>query len=124
MTFRRHQPSAVWRGTSDTACWNRSSAGSSPATGHSRFLVIEDGPAPAVEWPRWSGRGVTFVRSEKETPVNHADLATPEWPVAFLGVPSSRSLDLRSGRGLRVRCRRPDTGMARILRLRVGRTIN
>lgn len=43
-----------------------------------RSVVVEDGPAPAVEWPGWPGRGVTFVWSEKQTPVDNADLTPPE----------------------------------------------
>lgn len=46
-----------------------------------RSTISHDGPAPAVEWPGWPGRGVTFVWSEKQVPVSNADLAdlaTPE----------------------------------------------
>src|SRR5271165_1873844 len=43
-----------------------------------RSVVIDDGAAPAVEWPGWPGRGVTFVWSEKQVPVTNADLTLPE----------------------------------------------
>jgi mannose-6-phosphate isomerase-like protein (cupin superfamily) len=43
-----------------------------------RSIISHDGPAPAVEWPGWPGRGVTFVWSEKQAPVSNANLATPE----------------------------------------------
>lgn len=43
-----------------------------------RSVVIEDGPAPAIEWPGWPGRGVTFVWSENQTPVDNSALVPPE----------------------------------------------
>jgi hypothetical protein len=43
-----------------------------------RSVVIDDGPAPAVEWPGWPGRGVTFIWAEGQTPVDQAEVILPE----------------------------------------------
>jgi hypothetical protein len=53
-----------------------------------RSVAIEDGPAPAVEWPGWPGRGVTFVWSEMQTPANNADLTPPEQREQMAVVPT------------------------------------
>lgn len=43
-----------------------------------RSVILDDGPAPAIEWPGWPGRGVTFIWSETATPVSNAELVPPE----------------------------------------------
>jgi mannose-6-phosphate isomerase-like protein (cupin superfamily) len=43
-----------------------------------RSVGIDDGAAPAVGWSGWPGRGVTSVWSERQLPVNNADLTLAE----------------------------------------------
>jgi naringenin degradation protein FdeH len=43
-----------------------------------RSVIVSDGPAPALAWEGWPGRGVTYIWGNAQTPANNADLRSPE----------------------------------------------